>query len=33
MGAGYRSLDEDRRVRFEFGQGAEGPQATGITVI
>ena len=30
---GYRSLDENQRVSFEIGQGAKGPQATGITVI
>ena len=30
---GYRSLDENQRVQFEIGQGAKGPQATGITVI
>ncbi|MCB8912849.1 cold-shock protein [Rhodococcus rhodochrous] len=30
---GYRSLDENQRVSFEIGQGAKGPQATGINVI
>jgi cold shock protein len=30
---GYRSLEENQRVRFEVGQGAKGPQATNVTVI
>ncbi|CAM2865956.1 cold-shock protein [Prescottella defluvii] len=30
---GFRNLEENQRVRFEIGQGAKGPQATGITVI
>jgi len=31
--AGFRSLDEGQRVEFEVGQGAKGPQATGVRVI
>jgi cold shock protein len=31
--AGYRSLEEGQRVEFEVGQGAKGPQATGVRVI
>jgi CspA family cold shock protein len=30
---GYRSLEENQRVKFEVGQGAKGPQATGVTAI
>ncbi|WP_214368130.1 cold-shock protein [Pseudonocardia sp. H11422] len=30
---GYRSLEENQRVQFEVGQGAKGPQATGVTVV
>ena len=33
QGNGYRSLEENQRVQFEVGQGAKGPQATGVTVI
>jgi len=32
-GAGFRSLDENQRVEFEVGQGAKGPQATGVTAL
>ncbi len=32
-GGGYRSLDENQRVRFDIGQGAKGPQATGVTAV
>jgi CspA family cold shock protein len=31
--SGYRSLEEGQRVEFEVGQGAKGPQATGVRVI
>ena len=27
---GFRTLDENQRVQFEIGQGAKGPQATGV---
>lgn len=30
---GFRTLDENQRVEFEVGQGAKGPQATGVSVI
>ena len=33
QGGGYRSLEENQRVRFEVGQGAKGPQATGVTAV
>lgn len=33
QGSGYRSLEENQRVQFEVGQGAKGPQATGVTVV
>jgi cold shock protein len=33
QGGGFRSLEENQRVEFEVGQGAKGPQATGVTAI
>jgi CspA family cold shock protein len=33
QGSGYRSLEEAQRVQFDVGQGAKGPQATGVTAI
>jgi cold shock protein len=33
LGSGYRNLDEGQRVEFEVGQGAKGPQATGVRVV
>lgn len=30
---GFRSLDEGQRVEFTVGQGAKGPQATGVRAI
>ncbi|GAA3323318.1 cold-shock protein [Paeniglutamicibacter sulfureus] len=27
---GFRTLEENQRVEFEVGQGAKGPQATGV---
>jgi CspA family cold shock protein len=32
-GSGYRSLEENQRVQFEVGEGAKGPQATGVTPV
>ncbi|MBK1787046.1 cold-shock protein [Prauserella cavernicola] len=29
-GRGFRELQEGQRVAFEVGQGAKGPQATGV---
>jgi CspA family cold shock protein len=33
QGDGYKSLEENQRVQFEVGQGAKGPQATGVTAV
>jgi CspA family cold shock protein len=33
QGGGFRSLDENQRVRFEVNQGPKGPQAVGVTAI
>ncbi len=33
QGNGFKSLEENQRVKFEVGQGQKGPQATGITII
>ena len=30
---GFKILDENQRVQFEIGQGAKGPQATGVTLV
>jgi cold shock protein len=32
-GAGFRKLEEGQRVQFEIGQGAKGPQATGVRAV
>ena len=32
-GEGYKSLTEGQRVEFEVGQGAKGPQATGVRPV
>jgi CspA family cold shock protein len=32
-GSGFRSLEENQRVQFEIGQGAKGPQATGVSPV
>ncbi|HEX4252579.1 MAG TPA: cold-shock protein [Pseudonocardia sp.] len=32
-GSGFRSLEEGQRVEFTVGQGAKGPQATGVRVV
>ncbi|MBO0848153.1 MAG: cold-shock protein [Pseudonocardia sp.] len=31
--AGFRSLNEGQRVEFTVGQGAKGPQATGVRIV
>ncbi|GGS43490.1 MULTISPECIES: cold-shock protein [Actinokineospora] len=31
--SGFRTLEENQKVRYEIGQGTKGPQATGVTVI
>ncbi|MGH3861746.1 cold-shock protein [Actinokineospora sp.] len=31
--SGFRSLEENQKVHYEVGQGAKGPQATGVTVV
>ena len=33
QGAGFRNLEEGQRVEFEVGQGAKGPQATGVRIV
>src|ERR1700712_1282624 len=33
QGSGFRSLEENQRVEFQVGQGAQGPQATGVTAV
>jgi CspA family cold shock protein len=33
QGGGFRSLEENQRVQFDVGQGAKGPQATGVTAV
>ena len=30
---GFRTLEENQRVEFEVGQGAKGPQATGVSIV
>jgi CspA family cold shock protein len=30
---GYRSLDDNQRVKFDITQGPKGPQAVGVTTI
>ena len=30
QGSGFRTLEENQKVEFEVGQGAKGPQATGV---
>ena len=31
--SGFRSLDENQRVKFDVSQGPKGPQAVGVTAI
>ena len=33
QGGGFRSLEENQRVRFEVEQGPKGPQAVRVTPI
>ena len=30
---GFRTLEENQRVRFEIGQGNKGPQTTDVTAV
>jgi CspA family cold shock protein len=30
---GFRTLEENQRVKFEITQGAKGPQAVGVTAV
>ncbi|MBC6448161.1 cold-shock protein [Actinokineospora xionganensis] len=30
---GFRSLEENQKVQYDVGQGAKGPQATGVTIL
>ncbi|MBM7772335.1 CspA family cold shock protein [Actinokineospora baliensis] len=30
---GFRTLEENQKVRYEVGQGSKGPQATGVTAV
>ncbi|MEE1620840.1 cold-shock protein [Zafaria sp. Z1313] len=30
---GFRTLEENQRVQFEIGEGAKGPQATGVSAL
>jgi cold shock protein len=32
-GGGFRSLEENQRVRFDITQGAKGPQAVGVNAV
>ncbi|MFF0145175.1 putative cold-shock DNA-binding protein [Amycolatopsis sulphurea] len=32
-GGGFRSLDENARVKFDVGQGNRGPQAIAVSVL
>jgi len=33
LGAGFRSLEENQRVKFDVTQGNKGPQAVGVTTL
>jgi CspA family cold shock protein len=33
QGNGFKSLEENQRVRFEVGQGQKGPQAQGVSAV
>ncbi|MEN4446366.1 cold-shock protein [Mycobacterium sp. SM3041] len=33
LGAGFRSLEESQRVKFDVTQGNKGPQAVGVTTL
>jgi cold shock protein len=32
-GSGFKNLNEGQRVEFTVGQGAKGPQATGVRAV
>ena len=33
QGKGFRSLEEDQKVKFEVGEGQKGPQAQNVTAL
>ncbi|MBN9635118.1 MAG: cold shock domain-containing protein, partial [Actinobacteria bacterium] len=33
QGGGFRSLEENQRVKFDVTQGAKGPQAVGVSAL
>lgn len=33
QGSGYRSLDENQRVKFDVEQGPKGPQAVRVSAV
>ncbi|MFC4605918.1 cold-shock protein [Rhodococcus kronopolitis] len=33
QGNGFRTLEENQHVEFEVGEGAKGPQATGVRAL
>ena len=33
MGSGFRTLEENQQVEFEFGEGTKGPQAQDVRAL